>query len=60
MLTNVPTLFWIAPEGEIGLSSVGWAKADFLEISRKMAEFGKTQPVPVFQAGEEVRDFRAG
>jgi len=59
-LTNVPTLFWIAPEGEIGLSSVGWAKADFLEISRKMAEFGKTQPVPVFQAGEEVRDFRAG
>jgi peroxiredoxin len=59
-LTNVPTIFWIAQDGEIELSSVGWVKADFLEISRRMAEFGKIQPAAVFQAGEEVRDFRAG
>jgi peroxiredoxin len=59
-LTNVPTMFWIAPDGEIELSSVGWLKADFLEISRRMAESGKIQPAAVFQAGEEVRDFRAG
>jgi peroxiredoxin len=59
-LTNVPTLFWIAQDGEIELSSVGWVKADFSEISRKMAEFGKIQPGVLFKAGEEVRDFRAG
>jgi len=59
-LTNVPTLFWIAQEGEIELSSVGWVKADFAEISRKMAEAGNTAPAALFKAGEDVRDFRAG
>ncbi|HLW84399.1 MAG TPA: TlpA disulfide reductase family protein [Candidatus Sulfotelmatobacter sp.] len=59
-LTNVPTIFWIAQDGEIEVSSVGWVKADFEEINRKMAEAGKTAPAIVFQAGEDVRDFRAG
>jgi peroxiredoxin len=59
-LTNVPTIFWIATDGEIEVSSVGWVKADFAEINRKMAEFGKTPPAAVFQPGEDVRDFRAG
>jgi peroxiredoxin len=59
-LTNVPTLFWIAQDGEIELSSVGWSKADFTEINRKMAEAGKTEPAALFKPGEDVRDFRAG
>lgn len=59
-LTNVPTVFWIAQDGEIEVSSVGWVKADFLDISRRMAEAGKAAPVAVFQPGEDVRDFRAG
>ena len=59
-LTNVPSVFWIAQDGEIEVSSVGWVKADFEEINRKMAEAGKTAPAPVFRAGEDVRDFRAG
>ena len=59
-LTNVPTLFWIAQDGEIEVSSVGWMKADFTEIGRKMAEVGKITPATVFQPGEDVRDFRAG
>lgn len=59
-LTNVPTLFWVAQDGEIGVSSVGWVKADFEQINRKMAESGKATPAPVFKAGEDVRDFRAG
>src|ERR1700680_1105053 len=41
-LTNVPTVFWIAQGGEIELSSVGWSKADFAEINRRMAESGNT------------------
>ena len=59
-LTNVPTVFWIDADGEIEISSVGWVKADFEQINRKMAEFGKAAPAAVFKAGEDVRDFRAG
>jgi peroxiredoxin len=59
-LTNVPTLFWIAQNGEIEVSSVGWVKADFEQINRKMAESGKAASAIVFKPGEEVRDFRAG
>jgi len=59
-LTNVPTVFWIAQDGEIELSSVGWVKADFELLNRKMAETGKLSPAPMFKPGEDVRDFRAG
>jgi peroxiredoxin len=59
-LTNVPTIFWIAQDGEIELSSVGWVKSDFETVSRKMAESGKTVPAIVFNPGEDIRDFRAG
>ena len=59
-LTNVPTVFWVAQDGEIEVSSVGWVKADFEEISRKMAELRNIPPAVVFKPGEEVRDFRPG
>lgn len=59
-LTNVPSIFWIGQDGEIEVSSVGWLKADFEEINRRMADAGKITPTAVFQPGEDVRDFRAG
>jgi len=59
-LTNVPTIFWIAQDGDIEVSSVGWVKADFEQINRKMAEAGKASPTVMFKPGEDVRDFRAG
>jgi peroxiredoxin len=59
-LTNVPTIFWIAQDGEIEVSSVGWVKADFAEINQKMAETGNIPPSVLFKPGEDVRDFRAG
>lgn len=59
-LTNVPSIFWIAQDGEIEVSSVGWVKADFDEINRKMAEAGEASAVAVFKPGEDVLDFRAG
>ena len=59
-LTNVPSIFWVAEDGEIEVSSVGWVKADFNQINRKMAEADKIDPAAVFQPGEDVRDFRAG
>jgi len=59
-LTNVPTLFWIAQDGEIEVSSVGWVKTDFEDIAHKMAEAAAASPAVIFQPGEDVRDFQAG
>jgi len=59
-LTNVPTLFWIAEDGGIEVSSVGWVRADIEEISRRMAESGRIAPAAIFKPGENVRDFQAG
>jgi len=60
-LRNVPSIFWVAQDGEIEVSSVAWVKKDFEEINRRMAEAGKITPaVVVFKPGEDVRDFRAG
>ncbi|MGB7602443.1 MAG: TlpA disulfide reductase family protein [Candidatus Sulfotelmatobacter sp.] len=59
-LTNVPTIFWVAEDGNIEISSVGWVKADFEAISRKMAEATSAAPATLFKPGEDVRDFRAG
>ena len=59
-LTNVPAVFWIAQDGEIEISSVGWVKADFDAINRKMAEAQKIPAASMFKPGEDVHDFRAG
>jgi peroxiredoxin len=59
-LTNVPSIFWVGQDREIEVSSVGWLRADFEEINRRMAEAGKITPAAVFRAGENVRDFQAG
>jgi cytochrome c biogenesis protein CcmG/thiol:disulfide interchange protein DsbE len=59
-LTNVPTVFLIAPEGEIELSSVGWVKQDMEEINRKLASARMAPPPAIFQPGEDVHDFRPG
>jgi len=59
-LTNVPSVFWIAEDGEIEISSVGWDRKDIEAISRKAADTTGTTPKPVFLPGEQVADFRAG
>jgi peroxiredoxin len=59
-LTNVPTAFWIGEDGEIEISSVGWVRQEFEEIARKAAESAGTSPKPLFQASEQIADFRAG
>jgi peroxiredoxin len=59
-LANVPTAFWISPEGEIEVSSVGWARKDFEDIAHKAAFATAQAPKPLFQASEQIADFRAG
>lgn len=59
-LTNVPTTFWVARDGEIEVSSVGWSKGEFEQINHKFAEAANIAAAPMFQPGEDVRDYRAG
>ena len=58
-LTNVPTLFLVQPDGQIQISSVGFARSDFEAVA---AEFSRRTraPIQVFQPGEEVPAFKAG
>ncbi len=59
-LTNVPTLFYIAPDGEIEISCAGWSKTDVEAINRKLAEHRKQTPAPLWRNGEDIQTFRAG
>jgi peroxiredoxin len=59
-LTNVPSLFLIGQDGQIEITSVGWIKQEVEDINRKLAAAQQTPPLPLFQPGEDVRDFRAG
>jgi len=59
-LTNVPTLFYVAPDGEIEISSVGWSKAHMEAINQKLAQHREQVPVPLWRKGEDIQDFRAG
>ena len=59
-LTNVPTWFLIGQDGEIEITSVGWVKKDVEDANRKLAELRQASARPLFQAGEDVSDFRAG
>jgi peroxiredoxin len=59
-LTNVPTWFLIGHDGQIEITSVGWVKTEMEDLSRRLAEAQQTSPRPLFQAGEDVRDFRPG
>jgi len=59
-LTNVPTSFWISPEGAIEISSVGWSRQEFEEMASKAAAATASVPMPIFQPKETVANFRAG
>jgi peroxiredoxin len=59
-LTNVPTLFLIGQSGKIEITSVGWVKQEIEEVNQKLAATQQTAPLPIFQPGEDVREFRAG
>lgn len=59
-LTNVPTVFLIAQDGTIEISSVGWVKQDVEQLNARIASAHQAAPPVLFKPGEDVRDFRAG
>jgi len=59
-LTNVPTLFYIARDGEIEISSVGWLKADVDAVNAKLSELHNEKAPAIWHKGEDIQTFRAG
>ena len=59
-LTQVPTLFLIAPDGKIKISAVGFSKADLQDIAAQAARATGTAAGPLFKPGEVVPDYKPG
>jgi len=59
-ITNVPTVFYIAPDGEVQVSSVGWVRDDMQKINELIASHIGSGSLQLFKPGEQVADFRAG
>ena len=59
-LTHVPTIFWIAQDGEIEISSVGWVRKEMEEFNRRAAQAFPGGFKPLFRQDEQIADFRAG
>jgi peroxiredoxin len=59
-LTNVPTIFWIAQDAEIEISSVGWIRKEMEEFNQLAAQASSVATKPLFRADEQIADFRAG
>jgi len=43
-LTNVPSVFWIAEDGEIEISSVGWVRKEMEEINQRASAISDAAP----------------
>jgi peroxiredoxin len=59
-LTNVPSLFWIKPDGKIHLVSIGFSKGDLENISSAAALAAEKEEKPLFRLGEKVPEFKSG
>jgi peroxiredoxin len=59
-LTNVPSIFLIAPDGKIQTSSVGFAKADLEMIAGEAARTSNKPAKPLFKPGEVIPDYKPG
>ena len=59
-LTNVPTIFLVAPDGKITANCTGFDKAILEEIARALAEHEKISASPLFRKDEAVPEFKPG
>jgi peroxiredoxin len=59
-LTNVPSLFLIAPDGTIQMASVGFAKEDIERIAVEAARASGKPAAAVFKPGEVVPQYKPG
>jgi peroxiredoxin len=59
-LTNVPTIFLIAPDGKVKVSCMGFSKSDLENIAGELSQHKKVQAAPLFHRDEAVPDYKPG
>jgi peroxiredoxin len=59
-LTNVPTIFLVAPDGSVKVQCMGFSKGDLEKIAAEMAQHRALTPAPLFRQNEVVPDYKPG
>jgi peroxiredoxin len=59
-LTNVPTVFLIAPDGTVKVSCMGFDKASLEKIAGQLAQHQKIVAAPLFRPDEVVPAYKPG
>jgi peroxiredoxin len=59
-LSNVPTLFLVAPDGTVKVSCMGFDKAALEKISSELAQSEKIAAAPLFRPDEVVPAYKPG
>ena len=59
-LEYVPTLFLIAPDGQVEISTDGFSKSDLLEIQKSFARHFSIAPPALFLPTEKIPEFKPG
>ena len=59
-LTNVPTVYLIAPDGKVKVASIGFSKQDLEKISAELGRHAGQPVAKVFLPGESIPDYKPG
>jgi peroxiredoxin len=59
-LTNVPTIFLVAPDGGVKIQCTGFSKSDLENIAAELAQHRALGPAPLFRRDEIVPDYKPG
>jgi len=59
-LTNVPSMFWINPDRQIQISSVGFSRADLEKMALQAAHAVNKPAAPLFKPGEVIPETKPG
>jgi peroxiredoxin len=59
-LSNVPTIFLVAPSGAVRVSSMGFSKDDLEKIAVELAQYRKLSAAPLFRPDEVVPAYKPG
>jgi hypothetical protein len=59
-LTNVPTIFLIAPDGSVKVQCMGFSKPDLEKIAAELAQHRAITLAPLFRQNEVVPDYKPG
>jgi hypothetical protein len=59
-ITNVPTVYLIAPDGKVTVSSEGFSRADLEKISAELGRHSGRTAAAVFHPDEVIPDYKPG